>query len=79
LINHASIVGPLFYPYWVDNGKELRIKLQKNRIFTPVYWQNVLMISNKDTTEFDLADNMVLLPIDQRYDFSDLDYVLNLI
>lgn len=79
LISEASIVGPLVYPYWVDNGKELRIKLQKNRIFTPIYWQNVLMISNKDSTEYDLANNMVLLPIDQRYDFSDLEYVLNLI
>ena len=72
LIDEAGIVAPLVYPYWINNGKDLRAKLQINRIFTPVFWQNIVTTSNKNSTEFDLVNNMVHLPIDQRYSSTDL-------
>lgn len=75
LIEKAEIIAPLVYPYWVKNGTELRAKLQRNRIFTPIYWSNVLTSCDKDSIEFDFAINIVHLPIDQRYDKRELKFI----
>jgi hypothetical protein len=75
-IDDSVVIAPLVYPFWVSNGKKLRGKLKENRIYTPFYWPNVLDTCDKDSFEYDIASNIVHLPIDQRYDFSDLKYVL---
>ncbi len=77
LIDDSNIIAPLGYPYLVNNGNELRAKLQTKRIFTPIYWSNVLATSDKDSIELDLVNNMVHLPIDQRYNSTDLEYISN--
>lgn len=79
LIEKAEIIAPLVYPYWVKNGTELRAKLQRNRIFTPIYWSNVLTSCDKDSIEFDFAINIVHLPIDQRYDKRELKFIIECI
>jgi hypothetical protein len=63
---------PLVYPYLVQNGNEIKRKLNERRIFIPTYWPNVLVTTKKDSWEYFLTDNLISLPIDQRYGESDM-------
>lgn len=70
---------PLVYPYYVENGAELRQKLIENQVFCARYWPNVLEWCKPDTLEYQLAENLVCLPVDQRYGEKEMEYVLKLI
>ena len=86
LIDGAGFInGPFVYPLLVDNGEELKKKLISNRIYVatywPVvlekeYWKNELGVEGPSDWEVYLAKNLVPLPIDQRYDLSDMEYLL---
>jgi hypothetical protein len=65
---------PMVYPYWTKNGKELRERLQKNRIYVATYWGNVLEW-NSPALEQSLAMNLLPLPIDQRYTLNELENI----
>jgi hypothetical protein len=71
---------PLVYPFWIENGKDLREYLIVNKVFTAVYWKGV-----RDYTcelngfENSFSEHAVFLPIDQRYNSNDMDVILNLI
>lgn len=67
---------PLVYPYWVENGKELKRKLISNSIFVATYWPNVFEWCMSDDLEYELADNVVCIPVDQRYDKADMERIL---
>lgn len=69
---------PLAYPF-LPNAKGLRDTLIANGVFVPQYWANVSAWSAKDSLESDLAENLVAIPIDQRYDGCQLDYILDLV
>jgi hypothetical protein len=66
LIDDATITCPMVYPYWINNGNELRKLLTNHKIYTALYWPNVLEWVDANTTEFELANNVVCIPIDQR-------------
>ncbi len=66
-IERALITCPLVYPYWIDNGKELRSLLQQNKLFTATYWPNILEWCKEDDIETHLTENLIPIPIDQRY------------
>lgn len=69
---------PLVYPYLVKSGAELKKTLLQNKIFVPTYWPNVnLWIDNG--REVDLVNNIVCLPIDQRYNLKEMDRVIEII
>lgn len=69
---------PMVYPYWC-NDKNLRQKLRDNKVYTPVYWTNVKNWCAKDSLEHRFVDEIIYLPIDQRYDIADLEGVLKII
>jgi hypothetical protein len=62
---------PMVYPYWTDD-KTVRQKLLNNKIYTPTYWKNVNQLCKPESLEYHLADEIVYLPIDHRYDEIDL-------
>lgn len=64
--------GPFMYPLLVRDGERVRTALQRERIYVPLLWPYAL---DKDATARDLARNILPLPIDQRYDEGDMDYV----
>lgn len=70
---------PLVYPLLMENGDELRAKLIQNKIFCARYWPNVLADADKYTIEYDLASNIVAIPIDQRYGVEDMDRIIGII
>lgn len=69
---------PLFYPYWTD---ELTLKqlLLENKIYTPIYWLNVLEWCSKDSMEYNMTKEIIYLPIDQRYDALDIKRIIDLL
>lgn len=74
-----SPVGPFMYPLLISNGEEVRKVLQKNKIYIPTLWPDVFGVCKEDELEFNLAKNILPLPIDQRYSVEEMNYMLDLI
>ncbi|MBR6963365.1 MAG: hypothetical protein IKH86_06980 [Prevotella sp.] len=70
---------PLVYPYFVENGAGLRQYLINHQVFCARYWPNVLEWCQPKDLEYLLAENLVCLPIDQRYDDNDMQLILDLL
>lgn len=69
---------PMVYPF-MSSQKELREKLNENRIFVARYWPNVLDWCKEGELEYLLASQMQPLPVDQRYDVEEMESIINLI
>lgn len=70
----------------MSNGISIFIKklyveeeMINNKIFVATYWPNVLNWCNPMMVEFMLADNLMAIPIDQRYTQKDMENIINLI
>lgn len=64
------------YPFFFGEGTDLRDYLQKKGIYSQMLWPNVLWNgSSKD--EINLAQQAVLLPIDQRYSINDMEQIVS--
>lgn len=69
---------PMAYLYLVP-VQGLREKLIENKVFVARYWPNVLEWCQPNDWEYQLAENLVCLPIDQRYDDRDMQSILDLV
>ena len=74
----GSFSCPLVYPYFT-NDCTLKKKLIDNKVFVATYWPNVLEWCKEDTLEYQLADRIIAIPIDQRYGEEEMKYITNLI
>lgn len=70
---------PLVYPYYVEDGACLRQYLIDHQVFCARYWPNVLEWCEKNSFEYKLAENLVALPIDQRYSENDMQMILDIV
>lgn len=70
---------PLVYPYFVENGAKLRQYLIDNQVFCARYWPNVLECCKKGDWEYELAENLVCIPIDQRYGEEEMNKIIEII
>lgn len=68
--------GPFMYPLWIDNGAALRRELQNQKIYIPTLWPNVLEDCAPDTLEYELAANILPLPVDQRYGKDEMEHMI---
>lgn len=62
-----NIDVPMVYPY-LTNDIALKQKLIANKIFVATYWPNVMDWTKEEDLEYKLTNNLLPLPIDQRYD-----------
>lgn len=69
-------VGPFAYPLYVKNGYELRKKLQQEKIYIPTLWPNVLEERCCSSLEYSYANDILPLPVDQRYGIEDMEYIV---
>ena len=67
---------PMVFPLLNNQGEKLRKKLIENRIYCAQYWPNIMECSHKDSYEYYMAQNLVALPIDQRYNLEDMDRII---
>lgn len=73
-----SFECPMVYPY-LTNDTTLRKRLIDNKIFVAKYWPNVHQWCKENSLEYYLTENIIPLPIDQRYNEQDMYRIINLI
>ena len=74
-----SFECPLVYPYWADNGDSLKKKLIEQQVFVATYWPNVFEWAKQNDLEYELANHVVCIPIDQRYGNEDMKRIASII
>ena len=67
--------GPYMYPMLIEDGGSVRKALQAEKIYIPTLWSDVFKLCKKEDDEYFLAENILPLPIDQRYSPKDMKYV----
>lgn len=66
---------PMVYPFFTKDT-DLREKMIKNKIYVAKYWPTVLELRAKDTIEYCLTQNLLPIPIDQRYGIGDIKKII---
>jgi hypothetical protein len=67
---------PLTYPLMLKDGGGIRASLIEKNIFIPTYWPNTDSI---EEFELRLIRDTIFLPIDHRYDESDINYIYSVL
>jgi len=63
------------YPFLVDDAREIRQKLANMKIYVPTLWPNVAQ-KDDGSIACNFANNILPLPIDQRYGRDDMNRIL---
>ena len=67
---------PLGYIIFHKNRDKLRNYLIKKRIFCGVHWQSKsIPLKNKSFFSKKMMLNSITIPIDQRYNYNDMEYI----
>lgn len=69
---------PMVYPFMTDDVT-LRQRLIDNKIFVATYWPNIYDWCGEGDVEYALCQNILPLPIDQRYNKEDIKRIITLI
>lgn len=69
--------GAFMYPLYMENGAELRKKLQKEKIYIPTLWPSVLDTCHPGGVVYDMAKNILPLPVDQRYSIKEMAFLIS--
>ncbi len=67
--------GPYMYPFYCENGVQMRKLLVSKKIFIPTLWSNVLNLEGCEL-EKDYVRNILPLPVDQRYCSNDMKIIV---
>lgn len=78
-LNLKSVYGAFMYPLLLKNGLEIRKTLQKEKIYIPTLWPNVLEECPLDSLEYHFAADILPIPVDQRYGREDMRYLVEVI
>lgn len=79
ILDGSSASVPLVYPLLVKDGEALRNQLIKNRVYVAKYWQDVMDNEMSSDLEKELVQNLILLPMDQRYSREHMLFVMEII
>ena len=64
------------YPLLINNGETVRKKLQENKIYISKLWPEFEKNENVvDEFEKNLANNILPIPCDQRYNVNDMKLI----
>lgn len=69
---------PMVYPFW-SNNLDLKRILQENKIYCATYWPNVRDWAIPNSLETHLVDEVIYLPIDQRYNEEDMYLIIKIV
>jgi hypothetical protein len=75
---NKKLDGPMNYPFLIKSDN-LKNKLIENNIYIPTYWKEVLNRTQTDDFENYLTNNLIPLPIDQRYNTEDMKEISELV
>lgn len=71
-----NVNGPMCYPFLIERGEELKAQLLQHHIYANDYWQEVSSRVSTASFDYQLAKNLVALPIDQRYKEADMRFIV---
>lgn len=69
--------GAFMYPLYVNNGNDLKKKLQELKIYVPTLWPDVYKVCEDNELEYFMAQRIVPIPVDQRYNLDDMKYIVD--
>lgn len=75
----SNTPGTFMYPLLLENGAEVRKRLQKEKIYIPTLWPSVFDWCGEDEAEYQMAKNILPLPIDQRYGTEEMEEICGVI
>lgn len=70
---------PLVFPLYIENGERIRKHLISKQIFCAKYWPSIENEVPSSSVEYSMIKDIIAIPIDQRYDISDMDYILKVL
>ena len=70
------IKGAYMYPLYIKNGDKIRAKMHREKIYIATLWPDTFLICKEDELEYDMAKNILPIPVDQRYTVSDMEYIV---
>jgi hypothetical protein len=70
---------PLGYPLFISNGNEIKKRLIEKKVYVPTLWPNVKSKVSPGSLESRLVDDLLLLPVDQRYCKMEMDRIIDII
>lgn len=73
-----SFSCPMVYPYYAKDTA-LKKRLIDNKVFVATYWPNVLEWCKSTDIEYQLSNDIVAIPIDQRYSEKEMNKILLLL
>lgn len=73
----VAVDGPYMYPFYCENGMELKRRLAEQKIYVATLWPNVL--TDSPAMEVSYAENILPLPCDQRYGIVDMQRICDCI
>lgn len=73
-----DVACPMVFIYR-SNREDMKRKLIENKIYVATYWPNVLEVCAHDSLSYALARDLIPLPIDQRYNESDMQRIVEVI
>lgn len=71
--------GAFMYPLYMEGGAQIRKELQAIRIYVPELWPDVHDVCMEDALESHIAENILPLPIDQRYGTDEMKYMVRVL
>jgi hypothetical protein len=71
----CEINGPMCYPLLIERGEQLKDFLLQHHVYANDYWQEVSSRVPYSSFDYQLAKNLVGLPIDQRYNKEDMRFI----
>ncbi len=70
--------GPMVYPFY-STDRALRTRLIDQRVYIAKFWPNVLDWVNQSSIEYKFVENLLPLPIDQRYGKAEMKKIIGII
>ena len=67
--------GAFMYPLYIEGGMEIKKRLASEKIYVPTLWPDVFEICEESLLEFDMAQNILPLPVDQRYSENEMNKI----
>lgn len=73
-LNDIFVEGAYAYPFYCENGTALKKRLAADKIYIATLWNDTLK-RGPSALEKEFTENILPLPVDQRYGCDDMEYV----
>lgn len=78
ILDMDTFACPMVYPFCTSDDT-LKKHLIEKKIFVATYWPNVLGSCKDNMIEYELANKVIAIPIDQRYEKKEMEYIIKIV